>query len=78
MVPTNHVVLHVLGLGFAAADAVQQGGFDLLGLAAVITSVSGLIGTVGALLIALKKKDANNDALAKALEQLAKKEEGEK
>ena len=66
-------------LGLSAANATTGGGgLDLLGVAAVITAVSGLIATVGALLIGLRKKDANNDALAQVLLKLADREKKDK
>lgn len=61
-------------LGLSAADAAQSGGLDLLGIAAVITAISGLVATIGALILGLRKKDASNDALIQALEKLAEKE----
>lgn len=68
------VSLLLTSLGLTAADAASSGGLDLLGIAAVITAVSGLIATVGALVIGLRRKDQTNDALVKALEDLAKRE----
>lgn len=68
------VGLLLSSLGLTAARAQEAGGLDLLGIAAVITAVSGLIATIGALVIGLRKKDASNDALVKALEDLAKRE----
>ena len=47
------------------------------GIAAVITAVSGLVATVGALVIGLRRKDASNDALVQALEKLAENQRGE-
>ena len=68
------VGLLLTSLGLSAADAAQSGGLDLLGIAAVITAVSGLIATIGAIVIGLRRKDQTNDALVKALEDLAKRE----
>lgn len=50
---------------------------DLLGIAAVITAISGLVATIGALVIGLRKKDANNDKIAEALLKLAEREGGQ-
>ena len=71
------VGLLLTSLGLSAADAAQSGGLDLLGIAAVITALSGLIATVGALVIGLRRKDASNDALVQALEKLAENQKGE-
>ena len=72
------VGLLLTSLGLAATDAVKSGGLDLLGIAAVITAVSGLIATVGALIIGFRKKESDPNAarLAEALNRLADKEQG--
>lgn len=70
------VGLLLSSLGLSAANAAD-GGLDLLGIAAVITALSGLIATVGALVIGLRRKDASNDALVQALEKLAENQKGE-
>lgn len=71
------VGLLLSSLGLSAVDAAQSGGLDLLGIAAVITALSGLIATIGALVIGLRKKDSSNDALVQALEKLAENQKGE-
>lgn len=70
------VGLLLSSLGISAARAQEAGGLDLLGIAAVITAVSGLVATIGALVIGLRKRDSSNDALVEVLKQLADKEEG--
>ena len=71
------VGLLLTSLGLSAADAAQSGGLDLLGIAAVITAISGLVATIGALILGLRKKDSSNDALVQALEKLAENQKGE-
>lgn len=73
---TAPVGLLLSSIGFSAADAAD-GGLNLLGIAALITSISGLIGTVGALWIAARKKETDPNAarLADALDRLADREE---
>ena len=53
------------GLGWIGADQINTNGPDLAGIALLITAISGLIATVGGLLLALRKKpmDATDAAL---------------
>lgn len=43
--------------------AASSGAPDYVGLAAVITAVSGLVGTIGALLLAFRRKSDTQEAL---------------
>lgn len=67
--------LLLTSLGLSAADAVQSGGLDLLGIAAVITAISGLIGAVGALVLGFRRRDAVNDRLVELMETLVEQKE---
>jgi hypothetical protein len=65
------IALRLLGaagsttLGWIGADQVSSNGPDLAGIALLITAISGMIATVGGLIIALRKKpmDARDAAL---------------
>lgn len=48
--------------GVLGADQVQSGGLDLSGIALLITALSGFVATVGALVIALRKKPAPTES----------------
>lgn len=55
-------------LGATGAEQVASSGPDLQGIALIITSISGLIATIGALIIGLRKRP---DTTAAELERLA-------
>jgi hypothetical protein len=61
------------GLGLYGVEKVASQGPDLAGIALVITATSGLIATVGALILGLRKKpsDVSELALRYLLEQQA-------
>lgn len=70
------------GLGITAANVSGAQGFDFMGMAALVTAVSGLIATVGAIYLGSRKK--SNDTAEQALKLLleiqqkaSKKDEGE-
>jgi hypothetical protein len=53
------------GLGWLGADQVSSNGPDLAGVALLITAISGMIATVGGLVLAFRRKpmDATDAAL---------------
>ena len=64
------------GLGWVGADQVTSHGPDLAGVALLITAISGLIATIGGLLLALRKKpmDATDAALLAIAKRLTDEE----
>lgn len=62
-------------LGVLGVEQVADSGPDLQGIALLITSISGLIATIGALVIGLRKRDDTTERMLKILEEQAKKDE---
>lgn len=58
------------GLGLVGAEQVSSGGPDLQGIALIITSVSGLIATVGALVIGLRRKPSDGEQTAEIIKAI--------
>lgn len=58
--------------GLTAAGTVVSQGPDLAGIALIITAISGLIATIGGLILALRRKpmDARDAALLAIAERL--------
>lgn len=55
------------GLGVLGVAQVSDQGPDLAGIALIITAITGLIGTVGALVLGFRRKPSNSDALLELL-----------
>lgn len=67
-------------LGWLGAGEVTANGPDLAGIALIITAISGMIATIGGLIIAVRRKPENPNvallnAFAEVLEQQRRDEE---
>jgi ammonia channel protein AmtB len=76
---TPHVLLgsgaiNWLAAGVLSASDPSMGGTDFAGIATLVTAISGLVATVGAIIIGLRKKTDSD----KLLELLLKQYEGDK
>lgn len=62
-------------IGYQGVEQVTSTGPDLQGIALIITSISGLVATVGALVIGLRKKPDDQAAeIVKAILEAQKKD----
>lgn len=61
--------------GLAAAAEVTATGPDYAGIAALVTACSGLLATIGAFLIGMRRKAEVDDRVVKLLEEMTKKNE---
>jgi ribose/xylose/arabinose/galactoside ABC-type transport system permease subunit len=61
------VAVSLQGSTIVMTDQAVNNGIDFAGLAALITAVSGLVATVGALILATRRRSNDTEALVKML-----------
>lgn len=67
MIPASLTTITFTALGYLGVQQVSDQGPDLAGIALIITAITGLIGTIGALVLGFRRKPSNSDALLELL-----------